>query len=139
MMYNYNVNVNTETSCSLRWEIDSESEFVCINNNDSLNLTFDTLCSHDEFTLHSFNKDENFGMPSFEDLNITLEWINNSQSRCKYWINILMTDEMHNRLRGVVFVKSRQSNLNTCGCHSLPLRYYIINSGKPASMLMTDL
>lgn len=132
--------INTETTCSLRSEIDSESELICINNNDSLNLTFYTSCSHNKFTLHSF-KDE---MISFESLNISREPINGNHSnslRCNFRIKIPMTDEIHNvHLRGIVFIKSTESNNHdTCGCHSLPLRYYIINSGKPASMLMTDI
>ena len=116
-------------SCRLR----NESRLY-IDYNDSLILTFIDVvntsdpCSDTELYYHSFN---NKRMMSFRDsnsVNISSEYHDNIHRQCNHSINILMTEEMHNDLRGIVFIKSEILQ-NDASCHSLPLRYYI-NSGK---------
>ena len=117
-----------ETSCSLVWTNNSEFN----NYNDSSNLTLKTNCSHAEFTYYSF-KDGWQPLNEFEPAaDQSISYTNHSTNResidimtntCVYHINIHMTEEKHEHLQGVVFIRSRDPAYNYC--YPFPQRYNI--------------
>ena len=121
-----------ETSCSLVWKTNSEFN----NYNDSSNLVLKTDCSHAEFTYYSFKQEGWRRLNEFEpaaDLNISYtnhstnrEKVDIDTNKCVYHINIQMTEEMHEHLQGVVFIKSRIDPYDPDYCYSPLLRYNII-------------
>ena len=121
--------VYAETSCSLVWTTNSEFNHY----NDSSNLTLRTDCSHAEFTYYSFKQDGWRPLNEFEPAaDQSISYTNHSTNReeidihankCVYHITIQVTEEMHEHLQGVVFIRSCDPNYNYC--YLSPQRYKI--------------
>ena len=122
-----------ETSCSLIWITNSELHQY----NDSTNLTLKTDCSHDEFTYYSFKQEGWCPLNELEPAaDQSISYTNHSTNRedndidtnkCVYHIHIQMTEEMHEHLQGVVFIRSFDQGY----CYPFPRRYNIIAPPQP--------